>query len=207
MKSTTVSPALKRKATSSPRLGNFPDRASIDQLVSVKGHGKMKLRPIRIEDEQQMIRFHSSISEESIYMRYFEYLGLVQRTSHDRLIHICTNSSESYAIVMEAAGTISHREAILAVGRLTTTSNPSVVTFDTLMTNQKTPSLLAKVLLKRLISLARVFGFQVLTGDLLVADHDTLNLCRSLGFVVQTLPEGGLVRVTCEVGTASANAA
>jgi acetyltransferase len=204
MKSTIVSLPLKSQATVSPRLGTFPDCASIEQLVTVKGHGKMKLRPIRIEDEQEMIRFHSSISEESIYMRYFEYLDLDQRTSHDRLIRICTNTPESYAVVMEAAGTLSHHEAILAVGRLTTTPERSVVTFDTLMTNQKTPSPLAKVLLKRLIKLAHTFGFKIMTGDLLIADHDALNLCRALGFAVQTLPEGGVIRVTYDLAIAPA---
>ena len=71
-----------------------------------------------------------------------------------------------------------------------------MATFDTLMTDAEKALQLGKVLLSRLIKLAHAFGFQVLTGDLLVADHDTLNLCRALGFSLQTLPEGGLVRVS-----------
>jgi len=49
--------------------------------------------------------------------------------------------------------------------------------------------------------LARAFGFEVLTSELLLADHDTLTLCRTLGFTLQSLPEGGMVRVTLGLTT------
>jgi hypothetical protein len=61
------------------------------------------------------------------------------------------------------------------------------------MTDEEKAPQLGKVLLKRLIKLAHAFGFQVLTGELLVADHDALNLRRALEFSLQTLPEDGLV--------------
>ena len=191
------------KSRSTPPAARFPEASDslrlekLDQVVAVKGYGKLKTRAIRPNDEKGMVHFHQSISEESIYMRYFEYLGLDQRTSHERLIRICTNTPESYAIVVEeVAVTSSYPATILAVGRLTTTAEPYVVSFDKLTVDEEDPPQLGKVLLHRLIKLAQVFGFQILACDLLVADHDTLTLCRTLGFSVQTLPEGGLVRVT-----------
>jgi len=132
-------------------------------------------------------------------MRYFEYLGLDRRTSHERLVRICTNAPDSYAIVVERPATPDHPAAILAVGRLTKTLEPYVATFDTLMADEENTRQLAKLLLNRLVKLVHAFGFQFLTGELLVADHDTLNLCRSLGFSLQTLPENGLVRVTLDL--------
>jgi acetyltransferase len=182
-----------------PDFGGRPRRISLDQILAVKGYGKLKIRPIRLDDEQEMIRFHERISEESIYLRYFEYLGLDRRTSHERLVRICTNAPDSYAIVVERPAALHRPAAILAVGRLTKTSEPYVATFDTLMTDEEKAPQLGKVLLKRLIKLAPAFGFQALTGELLVADHDTLNLCRALGFSLQTLPEGGMVRVTLDL--------
>jgi acetyltransferase len=179
-----------------PDFAGRPKRFTIDQTVDVKGHGKLSIRPIRLDDEQEMIRFHERISEESIYMRYFEYLGLDRRTSHERLVRICTNTPESYAMVVERPAAPHHPPAIQAVGRLTKTSKSYAASFDTLMTDEEKAPQLGKVLLQRLIKLAHAFGFQELTGELLVADHDTLNLCRALGFTLQTLPEGGLVRVT-----------
>jgi acetyltransferase len=179
-----------------PDFGGRPRRIDLDQIVAIKGQGKLKIRPIRLDDEPAMTRFHADISEESIYMRYFEYLGLDRRTSHQRLVRICTNTPESYAIVVERAATLRHPAAILAVGRLTLTEEPYVANFDTLIVDDANTPRLAKLLLGRLIKLARAFGFRVLTDELLVADHDALNLCRALGFSLQTLDQDGLVRVT-----------
>lgn len=182
-----------------PDFGGRPRRINLDQIVAIKGYGKLNIRPIRLDDEQEMIRFHEGISEESIYMRYFEYLGLDRRTSHERLVRICTNTPESYAIVAERPAGPHHPAAILAVGRLTKTSEPYVATFDVLIIDEQKKTQLGKVLLNRLIKLARAFGFVVLTGELLVADHDTLNLSRSLGFSLQTMPPDGLVRATLDL--------
>jgi acetyltransferase len=179
-----------------PDFCNRPRRINLEQLVAIKGYGKLIIRPIRQEDEAEMVRFHQRTPEESIYMRYFEYLGLDRRTSHERLVRICKNSAESYALVVERPAFRSRMAAILAVGRLTKTSEPLVATFDTLIAEETETSKLAKVLITRLIKWAHAFGFEILTSELLLADHDTLTLCRTLGFTLQSLPEGGMVRVT-----------
>lgn len=199
MKTLTETPTTPR-TTRFPDFSGRPRRINLDQTVAVKGYGKLQIRPIETWDEQEMIRFHQNISEESIYMRYFEYLGLDRRTSHERLVRICTNTPESYAVVVEQPAALLHNpKTILAVGRLTKTSEPYVANFDTLVADEKKITHVGKVLLHRLIKLAHAFGFRVLTGELLVADHDALNLCRALGFTLQTLPEDGLVRVTLDL--------
>jgi len=182
-----------------PDFAGRPRHMSLEQIVAVKGHGKLKIRPIRLEDEQEMIRFHESLSEESIYMRYFEYLGLDRRTSHERLVKICTNRPDSYAVVVECPATLHRPARILAVGRLTETSHSYVAAFDILMIDEKKSPQLGKVLLHRLIKLARAFGFRTLTGELLVADHEAINLCRDLGFSLKTLLADGVVEVTIDL--------
>ncbi len=194
-----------RKSPPSPPTAALPDLTAppsgmtFVQTVTVKGFGQLKIRPIQLDDEEEMISFHRRISKESIYMRYFEFLELDARTAHERLARICKNTGESYAIVMETAATPREPEAILAVGRLTTTDKPYEATFDTLIAVEKDAERLAKVLLGRLVQLAKAFGFQTLVGELLVSDHDTLNLCRELGFSLHTLPEDGLVRTTLDL--------
>jgi acetyltransferase len=188
--------ASSSEAVRPPDFGGRPRRINLEQTVALKGYGKVKIRPIRVEDEQEMIRFHVSIPEESIYLRYFEYLGLDRRTSHERLMRICANTPESYAIVVEKSSTPHQAEAILGVGRLTKTAEAEVATFDTLLADGANARPLGKALLNRMIKLARAFGFKALTGELLVADHDGLNLCRALGFSLQTVTDDGVVIVT-----------
>jgi acetyltransferase len=198
MKTITASPTAP-PTTRLPDFGGRPRRISLDQMTALSGHGKLIIRPIRPDDELEMIRFHKKLSEENIFMRYFEYLGLDQRTAHERLARVCTNTPVSYGVVVERSATPHHPAVILAVGRLTKTWETCVATFDMLIIDEEKSPQLGKMLLQRLIKLARAFRFRILTGGLLVADHNTLNLCRALGFSLQTLPEGGLVRVTLDL--------
>jgi acetyltransferase len=177
-----------------PNFAGRPRRISLNQITAVKGCGKVTIRPITLGDERAMVIFHLNTSPESIYLRYFEYLGLDQRTSHERLVRICSNTPESYAVVMESEA--GNQSAILAVGRLTKTAEPYVATFDMLIRDEEKAPQVGKALLHRLIKLAAAFGFQILMGELLVADHTTLNLCRAKGFLLQTIAEDGVVRVT-----------
>lgn len=194
MKTTAASPS----APSSPDFGGIR-RMKLDQMVTVKGYGKLKIRPIRLDAEEEMTRFHKHLSEESVYLRYFEYLGLDRRTSHERLIRVSTNTPESYALVVERPAVSRHPAAILAVGRLTKTPEHDVTSFDILMSDEEKASQLGKVLLTRLIRLARAFGFRVLIAELLVADHAALNLCRALGFTLHTFPHDGLVQAILDL--------
>ena len=47
------------------------------------------IRPIRPEDEPLMIRFHETLSDQTVYFRYFAMIRLSQRISHERLSRIC----------------------------------------------------------------------------------------------------------------------
>jgi acetyltransferase len=199
MKTITTPPSV-AAVTRTRDLSATPKGIHDDRILAVKGYGKVKIRAIRPDDEEEMVRFHQRLVQESIYMRYFEYLGLDQRTAHERLVRICKNSPDSHGIVVvELAVSKRYPAAILAVGRLTATSEPAVVTFDTLIAEQESAPHVGKVLLKQLVKLAQAFGFRILTGELLVADHDSVNLCRALGFSQETLPQDGLVRVTLDL--------
>ena len=182
-----------------PDFGGRPRRINLEQTVAIRGHGKLKVRPIRLDDEQEMIRFHAQLSEESIYLRYFEYLGLDRRTSHERLVQVCINRPESYALVAELLPEGDRPAEIMAVGRLTKTLYPHAAGFETLIADEAHARTIRSILLGRLVTFAHAFGFHILIGDLLAADHDTLNLCRKMGFSLQTLPENSLVRVMIDL--------
>jgi len=46
------------------------------------------IRPIRPEDEPMLVKFHETLSEESVNHRYFSALKLSQRVLHERLTRI-----------------------------------------------------------------------------------------------------------------------
>jgi acetyltransferase len=175
------------------------ERLDSERTVTVKEFGRVVLRPIAPADEKPMIRFHESLSEEGIYLRYFEHISLDTRTLHERLARVCSNSADSYAIVAVRHETSHHPEEILAVSRLTTTEKPESASFALLMSDQAMTTELPEHMLTRLIEIARAQGFKAVEGELLVCDHDTLTLCRKLGFNTRTILEEGFVRVNLAI--------
>ena len=49
-----------------------------------------------------MVKFHETLSEQSVYQRYFSVLKLSQRIAHERLTRICFNDYDrEIALVAE----------------------------------------------------------------------------------------------------------
>ncbi len=179
-----------------PDFSRRPHRIHLEQVIEVTGFSKLKLRPIRLDDESKMVEFHRCISPKSIVLRYFGYLGLDRRTSHERLVRVCTNTAEVYSVVIEQPGPTPRSSVkILAVGRLIKTPEPYVAMFNILIGDEADIPKLAKILLNRLISLGRAFHFQILAGKFLALDKDAINLCLRMDFTVQNLAEEGTVQV------------
>ena len=60
------------------------------------------IRPIRPEDEPLMVQFHTTLSERSVYLRYFCSLSLSTRVEHERLVRICFGSYDrGFALVAD----------------------------------------------------------------------------------------------------------
>jgi len=182
-----------------PDLSRRPHRIHLEQFVEVEGFSRIKLRAIELADEGKMIDFHLHLSPRSIFLRYFGYIGLDRRTSHERLIRVCTNTAEVYSIVMEQPAHPGTSVKILAVGRLIKTPEPQVAMFDILIGNEADIPKLATILLNRLIKLGQSFRFQILAGKLLGIDEDAIKLFRSLGFAEQNSGEEGVVQVVLKL--------
>lgn len=186
----------RRSKALAPNFSLEPANFNACHTVSLKGYGKIDLRPIRLGDQARLVAFHETLSEESIYLRYFEHISLDTRTLPERLAHVCTNTADSLAIVAARPSTRGLAGDILGVGRLTTTQLPGVASFALLIRDELHDTTLAREMLQRLIVIARDYGFTDLEGELLVADHETLTLCHSLDFHLHTIPEDGIVRVS-----------
>src|SRR5262249_6293089 len=87
---------------------------------TMKDGASVCIRPIRPEDEPAMVRFHETLSERSVYLRYFHLLNLEQRTQHERLTRICfIDYDREMALVAERRNPETGECEILGVGRMT----------------------------------------------------------------------------------------
>jgi hypothetical protein len=55
----------------------------------MKDGTQVTIRQIHPEDEPLMVKFHGTLSDRTVYLRYFCSMSLAHRTTHERLVRIC----------------------------------------------------------------------------------------------------------------------
>jgi len=149
------------------------------------------IRPIRPEDEPLMVRFHASLSERSVYLRYFHMIPLDSRIAHERLTRICfIDYDREMALVAEHRDPSTGEAEILAVGRLTHAHQANEAEFAVLISDKFQGRGLGTELVRRLIEIARVEGLDRVTADILGENRHMIEICRQLGFNLKYGAEG-----------------
>jgi acetyltransferase len=158
------------------------------------------IRPIRPEDEPLMVRFHETLSEQSVYYRYFSPLKLSQRTSHERLTRICfIDYDREMALVAEGADPQTGARAIIAVGRLSRLHGQQEAEFAILISDRYQRQGLGTELLSRLVQIGRDERLRRITGDILLENHGMQRVCEKLGFRLRYLAQEGQVKAEIEL--------
>jgi acetyltransferase len=149
------------------------------------------IRPIRPEDEPLMVKFHETLSEESVYHRYFSALKLSQRVAHERMTRICFNDYDrEIALVAEHTDAKTGHRTILGVGRLSKLHGSSEAEFALLVSDQSQKKGLGTELLKRLVQIGRDEKLSLIGADIMADNHAMQHVSRKVGFKLEHLPEG-----------------
>jgi acetyltransferase len=144
------------------------------------------IRPIRPEDEPLMVKFHGSLSEESVYYRYFSKLKLDQRVAHERLTRICFNDYDrEIALVAERKDAESGQHEIIAVGRLSKARGLNEAEFALLISDRWQGLGLGTDLLKRLVQVGRDEKLARITAFILSENHAMHYLSKKAGFKLE----------------------
>src|SRR5262249_34493551 len=102
-----------------PRLVIRPYPAHYSSRWTLRDGTTVTIRPTRPEDEPLMVKFHDTLSPESVYLRYFQALKLSQRVAHERLARLCfIDYDREMALVAERRDPRSGEPEVVAVGRL-----------------------------------------------------------------------------------------
>ena len=102
-----------------PRTSIRPYPSQYVQDWRMKDGTLMTIRPIRPEDEPLMVQFHHTLSERSVYLRYFCSLSLSTRVEHERLVRICFGSYDrGFAMVADRKNPETGQHEVLGVGPL-----------------------------------------------------------------------------------------
>jgi len=151
----------------------------------LKNKAAVTIRPIKPEDEPLMVKFHETLSEESVYNRYFSALKLSQRVAHDRLTRICFNDYDrEIALVTELKVAKGEDRKVLGVGRLSKQHGGNEAEFAVLVSDEWQRQGLGTELLRRLVEIGRDEKLTRISGMVLADNHAMQHICTKLGFKV-----------------------
>ncbi|UIE38859.1 bifunctional acetate--CoA ligase family protein/GNAT family N-acetyltransferase [Leptodesmis sichuanensis] len=172
--------------TELPKLAIRPYPLQYVQPWNLKNGQIVIIRPIRPEDEPLMVKFHATLSEQSVYFRYFHLVALKQRTSHDRLLKICfADYDREMVLVAEGADPKTGEAEIFGVARLSKQTGTDSAEFSLLVSDRVQGQGLGTELMRRLLQVGREEQLHHIWGEILAENTTMQRICEKLGFRVQ----------------------
>lgn len=187
-----------RKSLPEPAVTPYP-RQYVRSFILRTGQ-TVTLRPIRPEDEPMMVEFHKTLSDQSVYFRYFRAMNYAHRVTHDRLSRICfVDYSREMALVAEYADPDTKQTKIIAVGRLGRLRKQNVAEYAIVISDACQRSGLGTELLTRLVEIGRDFGVDAIIADILPDNRGMQLVSERLGFKARYDADDQVVKVRLDL--------
>jgi acetyltransferase len=146
----------------------------------------LTLRPIRPEDEPLMVKFHGTLSEQTVLYRYFGLPKLEQRVAHERLTRICFNDYDrEVALVAVRQNLETKTDEIIGVARLIKTHGIDEAEFAVVISDQFQGYGLGTQLVKRLVDIGKQEKIGRITALILPENYVMQRVFRKAGFEVE----------------------
>ena len=175
-------PEKKEEQLAKPAIRPYPVQYVWDWAM--KDGTVVMIRPIRPEDEPLMVRFHESLSDRSVYLRYFGVLSLKTRVAHERLIRICFGDYDrELALVAEVKGAAGPE--IVGVGRLNRLHAGDDAEMAVLVTDRYQNRGLGAELTRRVVDVARQEGIRSVSSEMMADNLAMQVITKALGFDVK----------------------
>jgi len=176
-------------------------RHYLQPWVSKEGT-KVSIRPIRPDDEPMMVKFHESLSDQTVYLRYFYYMKLGKRTSHERLTRICSIDPKKEMVLVAEYAPFSYRLAkrsgienkIVAVSRLNKYENSNDAEIAALVSDKYQGQGLGSEMLNRLFHIAHEANLEHVIAEILPQNTVMKRINEKLDFPVQHKIEDGVLK-------------
>jgi len=157
------------------------------------------IRPIRPEDEPLMVQFHTTLSERSVYLRYFCSLSLSTRVEHERLVRICFGSYDrGFALVADRMNPETGLHEVLGVGRFSAI-NRGEAEAAVLVSDKWQGRGLGTELLAGVARVAREEKFKRLSGEILRDNLATQAIFKKVGFKLRAMDDPSSVSALLEL--------
>jgi len=183
-----------------PKLAIRPYPAQYAKPWIMKNGREIMIRPIRAEDEPLLVRFHETLSERTVYLRYFYPMKLSQRVEHERLSRICfVDFDHEITLLAELPDPRPAESRIIGAGRLIKILGTGDAEFAILVGDAFQGFGLGMELLRRLVEIAPKENIRRIIGSILHDNTSILRVTERLGFKLQGQAKDGVMRVELEI--------
>jgi acetyltransferase len=147
-----------------------------------------------------MVKFHETLSDRSVYFRYFHAMRLNQRIAHERMTRICfIDYAREMALVVMRLDPQTGDQEIIAGGRLVKPHGTKDGEFAILVSDNWHNRGVGTELLRRLVEIGRKEKLTRIFGDILPENRGMQKVCEKLGFHCYYSTENGVVRAEIEL--------
>ena len=168
---------------------------------TMKNGEQVIIRPIRAEDEPLMVKFHHGLSDQSVYLRYFQHVTLSARTAHERLARVCfLDYDREIGLLAEYRDPSTKETRVVAIGTLQKLFPKSEGEVAVLVSDDYHRQGLGQELIARLVSFARDEQLQVVSATTMIENGGMCAIFKRLGFEVSTDFEDQLVTAKLVLG-------
>jgi acetyltransferase len=152
-----------------------PYPSELEGEIRLRDGRVVRVRPIRPEDAERELRFFNSLSDQSRYQRFMQYLKELSPRMLARFTQL--DYDRELALVALWQG------EFIAVGRYSPNADGKTAEFALTVGDAWQGKGLGHALLERLCDAARAAGYEALVGHILEANREMLELASHLGFV------------------------
>jgi acetyltransferase len=161
---------------------------------------RVMLRPIRPEDEPLLVKFHGTLSERSVSLRYFHAMKYTARVAHERLTRICfIDYDREMALVADRKDPETCEHQIIGVGRLSKIRGTDEAEFAIVVSDSYQRLGLGTELLSRLLQVGRDENIKYIFGDILPENIEMQRICEKLHFKMQHDVKESLIRAEIQL--------
>jgi len=165
-----------------PAIRRYP--AEYIWTLKLKDGTGVTVRPVRPEDETLMVKLHGVLSENTVYLRYFQVLRLDARIAHERLVRNCfVDYDREMALVAERIEPETGQRELLGVGRLTRQRDLSEAELGVVVADKWQGGGLGTELMRRLLHVARAEKIHRIVAHILSENTSMVALTRHFHFV------------------------